>query len=61
MVSSNFTDGTTDAETGDEGLSEDEKRKKHLFALKAMLERGLISRAEYDEALKQTKSGEPSS
>lgn len=47
------TSPATDSETGDPGDS----RRRSLFALDAMLKRGLIPRAEYERRRKAIEAG----
>lgn len=42
----------TDAESGSEGLDTAEDRRRALYALKVMVDRGLLPREEYDRRVK---------
>lgn len=49
----NLTTAHTDTETGNEGLSPEENRKKDLAALEIMYARGLVEEATYNARKKE--------
>jgi hypothetical protein len=53
-----LTTAETDSESGDEGLSEKEKREKHRRALTIMRNKGLLSEEAYQKALNEQSTGD---
>ncbi len=47
-----LTTAQTDSESGTEGLEPPENKARHEAALKALLDKGLISKEEYQQKLK---------
>ncbi|HYE50878.1 MAG TPA: SHOCT domain-containing protein [Azospirillaceae bacterium] len=48
---------TADSESGSEGLAGDADRRRSLAALKAMLDRGLMTPEEYERRRRAVESG----